>query len=213
MQLAQCEIFALVDPDDTIEPQAIQTMVKAFETNESLSLVYSKYRRYNDTLQELIGKHQLRPVNTKDPLFFNLAGVISHFAAFSKKAYQQTEGIDPYMLRAVDQDLYLKLCEAGNVVVVDEFLYKYRVHQSGISTGADMANATKAEYWHWYAVIAAAKRSGVYVENLFMDVFVKKNSYNRLLSEYQLLTSGAGYKLLKKMAGIKNSIFPKNAGK
>lgn len=210
-QLAQGEICAFVDPDDALEPMALQTMIRVFGSNKNVSLVYSKYRRYNDTLKELISEHQLRPVNAKDPLFFNLAGVISHFAAFSKKAYQETGGIDPYMLRAVDQDLYLKLCETGEVIVVDEFLYKYRVHQAGISTGDGMGNMEKAEYWHWYAVNAAAKRRGVYVENMFRDVYVKKNSYDRLLNDYQLLTSGTAYKLMKRMADIKNFILRKNA--
>jgi glycosyltransferase involved in cell wall biosynthesis len=212
-ELAKGEICAFVDPDDALEPKALQTMADAFNSHKDAALIYSKYRRYNDSLQQLISEHQLRAVDSRDPLFFNLAGVISHFAAFSKKAYLKTAGIDPYMLRAVDQDLYLKLCEAGEVIAIDTFLYKYRVHQSGISTGTDMGNATKAEYWHWYAVNAAAKRRGVYVENMFPDVFVKKSSYNRLLSDYQLLTSGPGYKLLKKMASVRNFIFRKNSGK
>jgi glycosyltransferase involved in cell wall biosynthesis len=200
--LATGDLFAFLDPDDTLEINALEVMLNAFSGNENLSLVYSKHRRYDATLTNVIHEHQFRDINTRDPLYFNLGGIVTAFAVFRKTSYQQTTGIDPYMLRGVDQDLYLKLFEVGDTKGVDQFLYKYRVHGQGISTGNEGVNAVKAEYWHWYAINAAAKRRGVYVEDLFTKVFAKKNAYDYLSKEYGLLKNSRTYKLGQKIAGI-----------
>lgn len=166
------ELCAFLDPDDSIEPDAIQKMVAVFQSNPSLVLVHSSFNICNDRLQQIGKYEQAKPVDSKDPYFLNLDGSITHFAMFSREAYLSSTGIDTYMKRAVDQDLYLKLCEAGETSFLDAFLYNYRVHEGGISTGVTGQNALKALYWHWYACNQAAKRRNIVVEDIFLKQFV-----------------------------------------
>jgi hypothetical protein len=109
------------------------------------------------------------------------------------------------MLRAVDQDLYLKLCEVGKGVGIDKVLYYYRIHPDGISTGGDnRINVSKALYWHWYAINAAAKRRGVYVEDLFSESFLSSRESERIKQEINLIHQSKSYKIGKFLSSIVN---------
>jgi glycosyltransferase involved in cell wall biosynthesis len=171
---ANSELCAFLDPDDLITHNALQTMLDVFLNSPESALVYSNYQRCDFKLQPINPIRKSRQVENGNPNFFNLNGYISHFAVFKRSVYMCTAGIDEFMLRAVDQDLYLKLYEKGLVMFTDEVLYKYRVHIDGISTGTDGVNVTKADYWHWYAINSAAKRRGISVEKLFLEKFVNK---------------------------------------
>ncbi|MCD6017980.1 MAG: hypothetical protein K0S53_1101 [Bacteroidetes bacterium] len=204
------ELYGFLDPDDTLEPNALELMNSVFSENTSVVLAYSKHRRYDSTLTNIISKeYNISSIDSKDIFYFNLSGTITAFAVFKADAYKKTAGIDAYMLRAVDQDLYLKLCEMGETMPVHEYLYKYRIHANGISTGDGIATVSKAEYWQWYAINAAAKRRGVYVEDLFSQYYINKSMYNKLAKDYQLVLNSVGFKLSRKLSAVKSIFFKK----
>jgi glycosyltransferase involved in cell wall biosynthesis len=205
-ELATGELMAFVDPDDALEHHALESMVQALVKNSDYVLAFSKHYRCDENLTPLTEQRETKKVNTEDPYYFNQGAVVSHLCVFKSAVYNSTEGIDPYMLRAVDQDLYLKMFEQGPTLFVDQYLYKYRIHNSGISTGADNANVTKANYWHWYAINAAAKRRGVIVEDLFLKQFVNKNAYDYLQKTFNLIVNSGSYKLASKLSGFKNRL-------
>lgn len=208
-ELATGDLYGFLDPDDALEPNALEVMNLIFTTNSLAVLAYSKHTKCDENLKCISNKYDTKLVDTQDLYFFNINAIISHLCVFRASAYKKTEGIDPYMLRAVDQDLYLKLCEQGPTLAVDEYLYKYRIHSNGISTGTGYETVSKAEYWHWYAINAAAKRRGIYVENLFIDFYINKSIYNALVKNYQLIKNSGSYKLSQKISGLRN-IFKKN---
>ena len=57
----------------------------------------------------------------------------SHFKTFKKAMYNQTEGVDPTLKKAVDKDLTLKLEEQGRILFIPDVLYLYRRHSRNIS--------------------------------------------------------------------------------
>ena len=59
-------------------------------------------------------------------------------------------------------DLYYKLEEVGDVIHIDKPLYKYRMHDMGLSLGS---SSVKANAWHIYVVIKACERRGLEFEN------------------------------------------------
>ena len=80
----------------------------------------------------------------------------NHFAAFKRYYYQKTDGIDPTAQRAVDDDLYYRLEEVGEVMYIKDTLYNYR-----FSTGSNISqgeNEYKAFVWHLRATANACKR-------------------------------------------------------
>ncbi len=173
-------LCAFIDPDDLLEPEALLKMVSVFQSNSSVVLAHSSFRMYDELLNPIGQYEQAKAVDAADPYFLNFDGGITHFAMFAREAYLRTSGIDAYMKRAVDQDLYLKLCEQGETFFVDAFLYKYRIHEGGISTGLSEQNAHKALYWHWFAANQAAKRRGIVIENLFLKQFALRTELDAL---------------------------------
>lgn len=203
-ELATADIFGFLDPDDTINENALELMRNEFQKNENAVLIYSKHKVCDEFLVNSNMTYELKQVDSFDSMYFNSSGIISAFACFKKSAYRKTEGIDPYMLRAVDQDLYLKLYEVGEVVALNEYLYNYRIHSNGISTGNQSSNISLAIYWQWFAINSAAKRRGVYVEKLFAGSFVQFKNYSKLKKDYDIILNSRSYKLAKKISSLIN---------
>ena len=161
-ELANGEICGFLDPDDTLEPSALEVMVKAHEEDESLSLVYSRHNEVDQDLQYLYtsGIQKAIPVGST----FLINGGISHFVSFKKSAYNKTIGIGSEFLRAVDHDLYFKLEEVGRVKFIDKVLYNHRTNTGkNISMGE---NAEKANLWHIVGVVDACRRRGLPLEDI-----------------------------------------------
>lgn len=207
---ASAEICAFIDPDDALMPFALNRMMERFDNNADAVLIYSNHMFCDEKLQEIPRQRSMKYAQANDPEYFNLSGAITAFAAFRKSAYDKTEGLDPFMKRAVDQDLYLKLAETGEVIALPEVLYKYRQHSNGISTGTSDRNKEKALFWHWYAISSAAKRRGVNIETLFTDYFIRRSEYEFLNKQLQLITNSRSHRFSRKIAEML-SIFRKSS--
>lgn len=201
IEFSNGEICGFVDPDDSIVTKAIEIMVSTHLLNTTASLVYSNINICDKDLNfDFTIKR--KQVNNNDDSFFNLKTPIHHFVTFKKSKYVLTDGIDLYLKRAVDQDLYIKLYEKGPVVHINQDLYNYRIHQNGVSL---FKNEDRAYYWHWFVINEAAKRRGVNVEDLFLEHFTKKdlNSNNIDSRKIELLKKSRLLKFLNKVG-----IFP-----
>lgn len=131
MEYATGEICGYLDPDDALYPAALEKSVYSY-TNDKIVATYSKMMMCDDNLRDQKEFSSTKQIyNNK--YFFNFPIQFSHFFTFKKNAYLQTSGINPNLKSAVDQDLYLKILEVGNVVFINEILYKYRLHSGGIS--------------------------------------------------------------------------------
>lgn len=182
VEKANGEICGFLDPDDVLTSNALSVMVEAHTIHMHASLIHSKLYYCNDKL-EIEGAYTAsKNVEPNQLMFFNLGGEISHFSTFKKKFYKQTLGIDSFLKKAVDQDLYLKLYEVGPTIYIDLFLYYYRIHKGGISSTE--ANGLKAKYWHWVANISAARRRNLNLEELYVNEFVFRKDYEYLNSLY-----------------------------
>ncbi|MBB1284672.1 glycosyltransferase family 2 protein [Flavisolibacter sp. BT320] len=185
VELALGTICGFVDPDDAIRADAIQTLVMAHEANPDVALVYSTFTFCNKDLQPLEVYATAGPV-TVTPSFTNLDGKVNHFATFKRSFYNKTSGIDTGLRRAVDQDLYLKLSETGKFHFVNQALYNYRIHDSGIAT----ANVDKAFYWFLKVIAKAEERRNINLESevgVFLNRTNPKNLTQNLSNPRYLL--------------------------
>lgn len=171
IELASGELCGFLDPDDTLFPDALQSMVNEHAQHANASMIYSRCNRVNENFTKILsnGEEIVQVVN-QDSNFLNQEGNIGHFTTFKKDFYNKTSGINPYLKRAVDQDLYLKLYEAGSAVFLNKILYNYRIHNRGIST---LKNRNKARYWFWIAMIDAAERRNIDLEEMFGNEFMQ----------------------------------------
>src|SRR5690554_1461614 len=146
VEAANGAICAFLDPDDAIPTDAIQTMVDKHMDLPKHSLIYSTNYLCDEQLS-VISKNPMVGMIGAKGYFCNNGkhSNVSHFASFKTDHYRKTDGINPKLKRAVDQDLYYKMEETGPFYYIDRPLYYYRRHKGGISTAK---NALKAKYWH-----------------------------------------------------------------
>ena len=159
------ELIAFLDPDDAITEDALQVMVLQHSMHADAAAIYSKLYFCDEHLniQYAISSEQIEN-GLAD--FFDLDGKMHHFFSFKKLFYDKTVGISSYLKRAVDKDMVLKLYEAGPCIFTDIVLYKYRIHDNGIST---RQNEEKAYFWYWVAIIDAARRRNINIESLYVE--------------------------------------------
>jgi glycosyltransferase involved in cell wall biosynthesis len=194
--LANGEICGFLDPDDAITPDAVALMIKAHRENPDAALVHSVFY-YCDEQLIIQSKHERAGFVKVGKNFTNLDAKVNHFAAFKKSSYFQTEGIDITLQRAVDQDLYLKLSEVGEFIFIDKPLYKYRIHNRGISTGD--SNGEKAFFYFLKVIAKAEQRRQV---NLEKEVAAYLSSINQALFEQRV--ANPRYLILKFIEGFKS---------
>ncbi|MEG2309860.1 glycosyltransferase family 2 protein [Chryseobacterium sp.] len=131
-ELATGEILAFLDPDDAITPDALQVTVDEYLKHKNIIATYSKIMFCDKDLHPKYSDEKIKQVYNYSK-FFNCPIQINHFFSFKKEVYDKTEGINPKLSSAVDQDLYLKLLDHGNPKFIPTNLYLYRRHPSGIS--------------------------------------------------------------------------------
>ncbi len=177
IELSQTALFARLDPDDALAPRAIEISLKAHYDYPEVGLVYSNFTFCDEDLNP-VSVHKGVQINNLDEKYLNFKGEISHFSSFKKDIYLRTTGIDTFIKRAEDKDIYMKMCEVAPVKHIDEDLYLYRVHQQGASSGS---NVSRALFWHWVALIKMSERRGINIEDLFVDSFILKIEVNEKL--------------------------------
>ena len=193
VQLASGEICGFLDPDDALVKDAIDIMVDAHTKHPEKVHIYSNLIYCDSNLNPTKVKKN-SPVESLKQDYFILDHKVNALSTFKKAAYDKTVGINPYMKRAVDMDLYFKLYETGEVMYLDHDSYIYRIHSGGIST---MENTNKAFFWHWFAIMNAAERRNTNVENLFLENFYRKNDVEKYIYAVNLLKKSRLIKILQ----------------
>ncbi|MDR1199767.1 MAG: glycosyltransferase family 2 protein [Prevotellaceae bacterium] len=157
-ELAGGLLCGFLDSDDELLPNALEVMVQAHIQHPECSLIGSRSYRCNANLQPYgVTKYKMIPKG-QSYLTFDCHAPY-HYATFKKQLYDKTEGISANVTHAVDQDLYFKLDEVGQVLFLNKILYKYRVHNNGISNSSNSFG--KALFWHIILICEAYKRRGL----------------------------------------------------
>lgn len=194
-ELAQGTLCAFLDPDDAITPDALSLMVAEHEKHPEAAIIYSKHY-FCDKNLKIEHSRPSKQVENSDSQFFDFDGYIHHFLSYKKTFYDQTVGIDSYLQRAVDRDLVLKLYEVGSAFFIDKTLYLYRVHKGGISTNQ---NEDKAYFWYWVAIIDAAKRRNINIEDIYLEKALIGRKQIALQKEVDAYNKSFIFKALRKL--------------
>lgn len=166
-ELATGELCGFLDPDDALMPEAVKVMVDAHLMNINVSMVYSNYYSCDENLKP---KYVYKGTSIRGISCLEYGNSITHFVSFKNRYYRASEGINPDLKRAVDQDLYYKMEEQGDIKYVDSITYKYRIHEGGISTND---NSSKAFANHMYVIFQACNRRELNYEDV-VSVYYKK---------------------------------------
>ena len=193
--LSTGEICAFLDPDDAITEEAISVMVAEHEKHPEASMIYSQTYRC-DELLNIESEVKSFQIENANPYFFNFDGSVFAFLSYKKKFYNQTVGINAYLKRAIDLDVIFLLYEVGPCYYVNKTLYKYRIHKGGISTHG---NADKAYFWHWVAIMDAAKRRNINVEDLFLEKAMHTRRELALEKELSTYNKSIIFKVMRRL--------------
>lgn len=146
IEKASGAILGFLDPDDSINPKAIERSMEEYIKDPTIIATYSQIMMCDDNLQFLNIYSRTRKVNNGCELFFNINNEVSHFFTFKKEAYLKTNGINPELTSSVDFDLYLKLYEVGDFKYIKEPLYFYRQHDAGVSQNKKKRDSVKRNW-------------------------------------------------------------------
>ncbi len=172
-ELANGEICGYLDPDDELLPNALYDSVHALLQNDKNILSLSRYYNCDENMNVL---SESRLLELKGLSYFERRDYQPEvFAAFRLSAYKASLGIDSSLKAAIDQDLYFKLEEHGDIVVLDKFTYKYRQNPAAL---------TSIPYWctYWNILVRhnTCTRRGLPVEKFsyadFRDILAKKDN-------------------------------------
>lgn len=140
IDLATGDFCAFLDPDDALYPYALECLMDEFNKTDKIIAAYSRLIFCDENLNPKEVFSKIKQIHN-DKYFFNIPIQIHAFFVFKRETYLKTQGINPDLKNAVDQDLYLKLLEIGDAKFIDEVLYKYRLHSNGISQHSSKQSA------------------------------------------------------------------------
>lgn len=159
--------FAFLDPEDTIVPEALETLMKVHIDHPEFSVVYCTHYLCNERLEPQSISTYPGTIPQGQSHLTSTGGHISALAICKRRDYDKTTGIDASFEVAEDQDLYLKMEEQAPVCFVDSPLYYYRKHDHNSSWNE--SKAFNNYYWRYYCTKAAYLRrreQGSTVDNL-----------------------------------------------
>lgn len=167
IDLSHGEYFIFLDPEDTLTPDAVATLLSEHEHWRKYSIVYGTHYLCNEKLEPQSISDYPGAIPEGQSHINSTAGHISAPALCRRSCYNQTEGINPKFYVAEDQDLYLKMEEVAPVLFVDQPLYYYRHHDHNTSWN-DSRLATNIHYRHLACAAAYRRRrhSHIAVDNI-----------------------------------------------
>lgn len=175
-ELANGDISGFLDPDDTLVENALELMVDVHLANPSVSVVYSK-AYFCDTKFKVLKEATLPNLLSGQTYFDYRNHGSMHFTSYKTNLYRKTEGINPILQAAVDQDLYFKIEEVGDVYLLDAFTYNYVVkgHENSIATDFRKYAST----WYWNLI---SRRDTCIRRNLKEQILIP--DFQRILDNY-----------------------------
>lgn len=147
-ELANGAFCGFLDPDDSLIPEALQWHCDIHLQMENVSVIYSKCRYLNhDGI--FIQESDLPEFRSGETFFDYRQNGSMHFASFKKTAYNKTDGINPQLKAGVDQDLYFRLEEVGEIYALNKATYNYylRRSQHALTSESNWSNL-----WYWNLV-------------------------------------------------------------
>ena len=156
IELSEGEFFTFLDPEDTILPEAVATLMAVFDSRPELGVVYCTHYLCNDKLEVQGISTYPGAIPEGQSHLTSTGGHISALAVCRRSVYDQTPGIDATYQVSEDQDLYLKMEEVAPVHYVDKPMYFYRKHDHNSSWNEQ--KVFNNFYWKYHCLKAAYQR-------------------------------------------------------
>lgn len=180
------ELFGFLDADDTLMPDALECMVKAHSDNPNAAIVSSRHYQCDEQMNI---RYESRLLHIPSGESYLTCGDFQPeaFVTFKTSFYKKTQGLNKNNPYGDDQELLLLMEEVGDWVVLDKFLYKYRISDNSVSHGA---NNLICLYWNIVVYHQACIRRGLdpnkYSYKLLQDTIINTRDRAFATKEYRL---------------------------
>jgi len=144
-RMAEGEIFAWLNSDDTYLPGALQAAVDLFRAEPAIALCYGD-AHYCDVAGAVIGSYRTSPFDFDRLAWFNF--ICQPSAFFRREAFEEVGGLDPALHFAMDLDLWIRIGGRFSCRYLPRFLSSYRLHESSktVSDRTLLLNCREAEH-------------------------------------------------------------------
>lgn len=123
--MAQGDILAWLNSDDTYLPGAISKIVNYIREHPSANLVYGRTLLIDET-GKVVGVAETGPADYEKLAVLNLICQPSTF--FRKEAWDEAGGVNPQLRYTMDHDLWIRMAKKTSLDYIEEFLSTYRLH-------------------------------------------------------------------------------------
>ncbi|MBJ6727297.1 glycosyltransferase family 2 protein [Geomesophilobacter sediminis] len=152
-RMAEGDIFAWLNSDDTYLPGALQAVAERFEEGGDTALLYGD-AQYCDARGEVIGRYRTQSYDYGKLAWFNF--ICQPAAFFRKEAFLAVGGLDATLHFAMDYDLWVRIARRFPCRYLPKPLANYRLHETSktVSDRTLIANCEEAErlalkYFGW----------------------------------------------------------------
>lgn len=174
LQMAETEWVAWMDADDISEPARLEKQVEVIKQYHDRLGAVGTWARYINEEGKILGNRIGEPVTPEK--FFDLysknqaIALVDPSAIVHRPTFLKLGGYRPECTPAGDLDLWYRIAEKGKLIlVVPEFLIKYRVH-----TGSDSVRKTmlQRQKTHFINYNMRRRRSGL--PDMEWDTYIKE---------------------------------------
>ena len=141
-RMAQGEILAWLNSDDTYYPGSISRAVALFDRDPDAQVVYGM-AHFTDENGEVVGKYPTEPFDHRRLATFNFICQPSVF--FLRSAFEDAGGLDTGLRYVLDYDLWIRMGARRRFAYLPEFLSTYRLHDVSKTMAAGDAAANHEE--------------------------------------------------------------------
>jgi glycosyltransferase involved in cell wall biosynthesis len=125
-RMAEGEILAWLNSDDTYLQGTLQTVAAFFRKNSGTALLYGD-AHYCDSGGKIIGRYPTEDFVLRKLAYFNFICQPSTF--FRREAFEAVGGLDDALHYAMDYDLFVRICKQFTCCHLPQFFSKYRLHE------------------------------------------------------------------------------------
>jgi glycosyltransferase involved in cell wall biosynthesis len=124
--MANGDILAWINSDDTYEPDAIKLAVEYLETHPEVGLVYGDTKFINEK-DEVIGTFPAALTNYAK-LRQGYVHIPQQAAFFRASLWKQVAPLDPSFYFAMDYDLWVRLAKLSGIAYIHRHMANFRLH-------------------------------------------------------------------------------------
>lgn len=133
--LAQGDILAWLNADDTYLPHAVSRAVECLQSDPSLGMVYGD-AHYIDENDRIIGRFPSAQTDLSR-LKRGYVHIPQQSAFFRADLWRQVGPLDPSFYFAMDYDLWMRLAKISRIKFVPEVWANFRLHSDAKTIAAD----------------------------------------------------------------------------